>query len=171
MPKSADLCSFSWKKCCPMQKPPLCSLSGINAQESVDSKNSQKSIDFQIFFRPCFSKYLVPSGAKYREKGLAVTKTGEGRSTDPFWNFQLLAQTWILVTLCQKRLILVISWLEKLNFQAVWAKKRQNSIDFFYYFSSFFLRYLAPSGAKYREKGLAVTSTGEGRSTDTFWDF
>ena len=35
------------------------------------------SIDFLLFF-DLFSKYLAPSGAKYREKGRAVTKTGEG---------------------------------------------------------------------------------------------
>ena len=32
---------------------------------------------FYDFF-DLFSKYLAPSGAKYREKGWAVTKTGEG---------------------------------------------------------------------------------------------
>ena len=34
-----------------------------------------------------FSKHLAVSAAKYREKGWAVTSTGEGRSTNPFWNF------------------------------------------------------------------------------------
>ena len=30
---------------------------------------------------------------------------------------------------------------------------------------------MAPSGAKYCKKGGFVASTGEDRSTDTFWDF
>ena len=39
------------------------------------------------YFVTLFLKYLAPSGAKYCEKGWAVTKTGEGGSTNPFWNF------------------------------------------------------------------------------------
>ena len=50
------------------------------------AQKKQTSIDFCYLFGR-FSKYLAPSGAKYREKGWAVTKTGEGRSTNPFWNF------------------------------------------------------------------------------------
>ena len=37
----------------------------------------QKSIDFLLFFR-LFSKYLVPSGAKYREKGVGRYKNWRG---------------------------------------------------------------------------------------------
>ena len=48
-------------------------------------KNSFSSI-FYYFFG-LFSKYVAPSGAKYREKGWAVAKTGEGGSTNPFWDF------------------------------------------------------------------------------------
>ena len=48
-------------------------------------KGKQPSIFYYLF--GLFSKYLAPSGAKYREKEWAVTKTGEGRSTNPFWDF------------------------------------------------------------------------------------
>ena len=41
------------------------------------AKKKQFFIDFLYFFG-LFSKYLAPSGAKYREKGWAVTKIGEG---------------------------------------------------------------------------------------------
>ena len=34
-----------------------------------------------------FFEYLAPSGAKYREKGWAASKTGEGPSANPFWDF------------------------------------------------------------------------------------
>ena len=40
-------------------------------------KKNEKSPFFRYFFGR-FSIYLAPSGAKYREKGWAVTKTGEG---------------------------------------------------------------------------------------------
>ena len=40
-----------------------------------------------LFFLGRFSIYLAPSGAKYCEKGLAVTSIGEGSLKDPFWNF------------------------------------------------------------------------------------
>ena len=41
-------------------------------------------------------------------------------------------------------------------------QKKANIHRFFAIFSSRFSKYLAPSGAKYREKGWAVTKTGEG---------
>ena len=37
--------------------------------------------------KPSFFEYLAPSAAKYREKGWAASKTGEGPSANPFWNF------------------------------------------------------------------------------------
>ena len=35
---------------------------------------------------PHFLKYLVSSGVKYRTKGLAASRNGEGPSTNPFWD-------------------------------------------------------------------------------------
>ena len=57
-------------------------------EEAVNQpqKEAKASIFLQVFF-DLFLIYLAPSGAKYREKGLAVTKIGEGRSTNPFWDF------------------------------------------------------------------------------------
>ena len=52
----------------------------------IKGPKRQKSIDSLYFFGR-FSKYVAPRGAKYREKGGFVTNTGEGRSTNPFWNF------------------------------------------------------------------------------------
>ena len=58
----------------------------------------QRPIFWLFFDLFCiFSKYLAASAAKYREKGGFVAKTGEGGSTDPFWNFWLLDQTRILM--------------------------------------------------------------------------
>ena len=58
----------------------------IYEKGTKNSKMRVFSIGFCCIFK-LFSKYLDPSRAKYREKGWAVTKTGEGRSTNPFWNF------------------------------------------------------------------------------------
>ena len=53
----------------------------------IKSPKRQFLLHFFTMFLAFLFIYLAPSGAKYREKGLAVTKTGEGRSTNPFWNF------------------------------------------------------------------------------------
>ena len=66
--------------------------------QAVWAKKGKNQSIFCNFFG-IFSKYLAPSGAKYREKGWAVAKIGEGWSTNPFWNFYLLDQTRILVVL------------------------------------------------------------------------
>ena len=47
-------------------------------------------------------------------------------------------------------------------FQAVRAQKGKNPSIFCDFLFGRFSKYLAPSGAKYREKGWAVASTGEG---------
>ena len=45
-------------------------------QTKKGPKRTKKTIVLSFFI--IFSIYLAPSGAKYCEKGLAVTKTGEG---------------------------------------------------------------------------------------------
>ena len=64
-----------------------------------------------------FPKYFAPSGAKYREKGQSVANIGEGWSTNPFWDFQLLDQTRI---------------------PNIKGPKKQKSIDFLLFFRPFF---------------------------------
>ena len=54
-------------------------------------------------------------------------------------------------------------------FQAVWGQKRQKSIDFLLFFR-FFSKYLAPSGAKYREKGLGRYKNWRGSIDKPIWE-
>ena len=61
----------------------------FSARKLTDS--SPKTRIFHIFFEP-FSIYMVPGGAKYREKGWAAPKTGSGPSANPFWDFELSGQ-------------------------------------------------------------------------------
>ena len=61
----------------PSRCPGRGSKSTCTGNAGLQSPKKQFFIDFLYFFGR-FSKYLAPSGAKYREKGLAVAKTGEG---------------------------------------------------------------------------------------------
>ena len=53
------------------------------------SSRLDHGLKFPCFFNDFLAFFVkkAPSGAKYREKGWAVTRIGEGGSTNPFWNF------------------------------------------------------------------------------------
>ena len=74
----------------------------------IFGKKIQKSVDLLLFFG-LFSIYLAPSGAKYREKGWAVTKIGEGVIDKPILELLTFGSNPDFSDLDINRAILVIS--------------------------------------------------------------
>ena len=50
----------------------------LHGGEQLQTLPKSKFSSIFCYFFGLFSKYLAPSGAKYREKGWAVAKIGEG---------------------------------------------------------------------------------------------
>ena len=128
--------------------------------------------DFSVIF-----PYIWPlAGPNIAKKGGFVTKTGEGWSTNPFWDFWLLDQTRILVVLACFAHVLRVFWSKggcassRLD-HGLKVKLFQNLPKpfpkLFPIAANLFPQYLAPLGAKYMEKRPKKSWKNEGKIA--FW--